>query len=537
MTHLKEISLLLCCMFFTLSCGSEPLADEDAGVKDGSQQQGADGDTDVDADGDADGDSDKDPCDPNPCTKDARTRCVVSTDGKSQICDCELGTMWDGKNCVTDPDPCNPNPCTEPHRSLCRQTGGETVCKCDLGYTLDDKDNCVAMGELEWVVMVFLNADNSLYTEGTADLKEMLATKVGKGLAVVVQYDGSKKDDSSQGFITVDGSTMYQNIGEINMGDWHELVKFVNWATDNFKAKHYLLDIWNHGSGWDLVIPPPTIHTRQRGDPAGASDYGEPGWRGVSSDETSGSIISVAKGDLESALKEITAHLGRKLDILAFDACLMQMWEVQYISEAYADYLLGSEETEPGPGYNYTLFLNGIIENPTWAAVDFCKHGVDAYKAASPQHSTQSCVDLSKTADLTAAIQDFASQVMTDMAGATTLGQTINAQCQSYSNPGNRDLYHLVQLVMAMPESTDAVKTKAQALMDVITGESVLNEEHQGRCNYTQTCDNSHGIAIFMPGVNNALSGANNIPLYRTGAGTRWSAETDWDDFVQAFTK
>jgi len=483
------------------------------------EDEGGDGDDEDDED-----DEDKEIenlCDPNPCKEGDLTRCVVQPDGKSYKCECELGFEEKDGTCVVDPDPCEPNPCVEPNRTQCRVLGEETLCKCDLGYALNDNDMCVQLGEVEWVVMVFLNADNNLNPQGTADIKEMLATVLPRDVVVTVQYDGLKDDDTQRAFITVDGSTVIERIGERDMGNPDEVVEFVKWSVDSFPARHYMLDIWNHGDGWSKK----KIVLDEEPEP----EWWEPAWKGVSADDHGG-VISIAGGGLESALVEAKEHIGRNLDILAFDACLMQMWEVNYVSAPYVDYMLASEETEPGSGYNYTLFLNGLIEDPYISPEGLCSHGADAYKEASSQHSTQSCINLAHTAELTAAMEALAAKVMSDMK-SVDLAPVINAT-QGFMGAGHKDLYHLAENLEAHQAATSGVKAAAQDLKDVLDNKSIVNSIAQGRCAMMSSCDNANGLAVYIP----ATIG-NQFNLYKNGAGANWSKETKWDEFIEFVAK
>ncbi len=58
----------------------------------------------------------------------------------------------------------------------------------------------------------------------------------------------------------------------------------------------------------------------------------------------------------------ILREAGR-VDVLVFDACLMQSAEIAYEMRGLADFVVGSEETSWGLGY--TGFIKGLTSNPT----------------------------------------------------------------------------------------------------------------------------------------------------------------------------
>ena len=73
--------------------------------------------------------------------------------------------------------------------------------------------------------------------------------------------------------------------------------------------------------------------------------------KNVCSDETDGDILY--NHEVSSAI----AAAGLHLNLIGFDACLMAMVENAYPLRNLADYMVGSEETEPGDGWPYDLVL------------------------------------------------------------------------------------------------------------------------------------------------------------------------------------
>ena len=37
----------------------------------------------------------------------------------------------------------------------------------------------------------------------------------------------------------------------VNTGDPKVLTEFIKWGINKYPAQHYLIDIWNHGGGWE----------------------------------------------------------------------------------------------------------------------------------------------------------------------------------------------------------------------------------------------------------------------------------------------
>ena len=57
--------------------------------------------------------------------------------------------------------------------------------------------------------------------------------------------------------------------------------------------------------------------------------------------------------EINKALKDS----GITYDFIGFDACLMATVETALVASNYADYMIASEETEPGVGWYYTDWL------------------------------------------------------------------------------------------------------------------------------------------------------------------------------------
>src|SRR5215467_7754233 len=107
----------------------------------------------------------------------------------------------------------------------------------------------------QWTIMVYLAGDNNLDSAGVADLQEMKTIGSTEQVAVVAQFDRSGAKQTTNRYALRKGSTLAEDLvtslGETNTGDPAVLRDFVTWAATTHPAQHYLLVIWNHGSGWD----------------------------------------------------------------------------------------------------------------------------------------------------------------------------------------------------------------------------------------------------------------------------------------------
>ena len=385
--------------------------------------------------------------------------------------------------------------------------GNESSIKEDINKieTLAPQVSKSAKVTKEWTIMVFLNAKNNLEPYGITDMNEMEMVGSNNKRNIVVEIGRMKGYDSSNGdwtgvrryYVTKDRdkskikSQLIADLGEVDMGDYKELINFAKWAKQNYPAKKYALVIWNHGGGWEKGFK--TAITK-----------------GVSYDEVSGNHINTPQ--LGLAMKEIG-----KIDVLDFDACLMQMAEVGYEIKDYVTYIVASEETEPGDGDTYNVFLSKLDSNPTMEPLDLAKAIVDAYAAnyqSTGDGSTKSVVRTEQFAGLLDAVNNFAYSI--SQAGDKTAVKNALSSVQSFYIQENKDLYHFAKLVYSNSSSSD-VKSKAQSLMDFIKSKLVAY-------NKTTTTDysNAYGIAIYIP---SSSIGNGYTDL-------QWSKYSNWDEFL-----
>ena len=232
-------------------------------------------------------------------------------------------------------------------------------------------------------IMIYMVGSNleSEYGAATSDLDEISSSLPNlNDINVVVYLGGSSyyynnyvdADENAILNLTKDGFEDDNTFNAKNMGESETLTYFINYTTKNYKTDDYALILWDHGGG-------PLI--------------------GYGLDEISNDILTL--NEIDEALSN-TMFNNDKLDFIGFDACLMASFEVANTLEKYANYLIASEETIPGDGWNYQ-FLEGLSSSDDYITIG--KKIIDSYfeyyeSKTNLYDLTMSLFDLSKLESL-----------------------------------------------------------------------------------------------------------------------------------------
>jgi len=120
---------------------------------------------------------------------------------------------------------------------------------------------------------------------------------------------------------------------------------------------------------------------------------------------------SMTLDEIAKAIKES----GCIFDLIGFDACLMATLEAAIALEPYADYMIASEEVEPGMGWNYTGWITALSKNTSILTIELGKRLIDDYikevRSKIPQsQATLSLVDLAELkGTIPTALAEFAT--------------------------------------------------------------------------------------------------------------------------------
>lgn len=339
-----------------------------------------------------------------------------------------------------------------------------------------------------WTYMVYIAGDNNLSQAAIGDINEMEQVGSSSQVNVVIQVDFSQHytpdvpSNTMRGKITQDNDTSTINSSmedmgsNVDMGLKATLTDFITWATTNYPANNYALVLWDHGAGWKL--------SRRTGGVV----------RGALQDETSGSFMTLP--DLASAVNESGVHL----DIINFDACLMAMYEVAYEFNGLTDYMVFSEEVEPGDGDPYDTILQDLVDNPNMtpsqlAAMITTKYR-EFYELSGRMKVTKSAVDMAKTAQLHNQISELAQLMNNNISSERPDIQSARDESINYEYPENRDLGDFLENYYNRTSNGD-ITNQITAIQTTLSEMVIKNEIFSPTANDAIT--GSDGLAIFLP--------------------------------------
>jgi hypothetical protein len=273
---------------------------------------------------------------------------------------------------------------------------------CLAGQSCSGASCAASSASTSWTVLIYMAADNTLEADALLNLEQLAQVGSTSQVKFVVQIDrGLVYTHASLGNISWtrggakrllvnNGSfTLLQELGPTDSGDETVFSDFIHWGVTNYPAQHTMLILWDHGGSW-------------------AGGFGV--------DDTSNDYLSIGK--LKSGLASGLAGTGvSKFDLLGFDACLMSSLEVLDELGGFANYYVGSEEEEPGAGWDYTGFVD-IASTPSIDPIQVGKDIVDAFVGQNAEATaTLAVIDITQLSLVRSALGHAISTLVPMMPG------------------------------------------------------------------------------------------------------------------------
>jgi hypothetical protein len=417
-------------------------------------------------------------------------------------------------------------------------------------------------GKARWTVLTYIAAHNNLQSMGDRTLDQIVGVGSTAEVAQAVLFDGP--NGAVRCIAGSPGKVRTQEqLSDFDSGDPRRLVETAQWAFGRCPAENYALVLWSHGSGW-MPHEIEAVAQEVRGaNPAVANESiersGMPGSRvlfrsslagmlkpksaaerAILFDDGSGHSLDTL--ELGRVLAEIRADIGRPIEFLGMDACLMANLEVAYQIRNAVRFMAASEELVPGHSWPYDVVYADLCSHPEMDGAELSRrvvaHYTDYYTAAPPAAGdvTKVAIDLSRIGLLAAAVDGLAGALGERMEAAAEIlwkaqRDALQLETSRKTRTPNKFDYHLWDVGSLAsglagqdnaPAEVMAAAVGVRAALRVGAG-PVLSEGHCG-----PWFDGIGGVSIYL--IPSGRHGVN--PFYGL---TELATATRWGGMLTAY--
>lgn len=389
----------------------------------------------------------------------------------------------------------------------------------------------------KWTVLVWIAGDNNLDEFGLKDIAEMKRVGSTDDVDVLAQFDRAGDTHTYRYHLQRDTeleADLVEDLGETNTGDPAVAADFFTWGIERCPSEKVMAVMWNHGSGLDEAdiygrAPSREIGHRIASSPLRRSLFATTvdtalRDRSIAFDDTSRDFLD--NKELRNVLERVKANTGRAIDVLGFDACLMNVIEIGYELRGLVGHIVGSEQTEPGDGWPYDKILEALAASPDASAAELSAAAVQAYLASykDSEGVTQSSFDLSRVETAAQAVDALAGALVDAMAtpeGAWEISKAIK-NVQRFELKDIADLGDFCNLLIA-GQPGSAVKQAAQAVSAAVLGEEGLVTA--SGCKGTEVA-RSTGATVYLPQIGDVTVAYDRLDF---------ATDTRWDAFLTSY--
>ncbi len=220
----------------------------------------------------------------------------------------------------------------------------------------------------------------------TANLKEILSVNLPDNVNFVIETGGAKLWKTTYGIsssklgryeVKNKKLVLKESLSKTNMGSSSTLQSFIEWGLNNYPSEKTGFIFWNHGGAM----------------------------QGVCCDENYNND-SLLNSEVKSAFSKAFANtnIATKLEWVGYDACLMAVQDIAEFNSNYFNYMIASQESEPGEGWDYDVWLSTLAKNVNISTEDLLKNVSDSY--------IKKCADLYKSSGYGSSYNDATMSVL-----------------------------------------------------------------------------------------------------------------------------
>ena len=338
-----------------------------------------------------------------------------------------------------------------------------------------------------WTVLMYLCGSDLESTparrgggQATNNLVELSKAKLGANVNFVVETGGAKAWQNDvvnprylSRYLIKDGKMALQDQqASASMAKESTFADFLSWGVSNFPADRYMVVIWDHGGGSITGVCQDDLYPY----------------------DNKGQADSLTLPEMRNAMQKA----GVKFDVVGFDTCLMATVETAQILSPYANYMVASEESEPGAGWDYKAWPSWLAAHPGTSGADLgtiiCQTYYDKCASYRQQGmATLSVIDLSKVGKVSQAFQDASDDIALATVEPTSL-RRLQQGAKSAERYGDSGFFsmNMVDLADLMTKTSAVVGSDAKAVIQAIN-EAIVYEVH-GRNRAS-----AKGLSVYYP--------------------------------------
>lgn len=345
-----------------------------------------------------------------------------------------------------------------------------------LTFVYINRKNIFYTKEGKRTIMIYMIGSDleSKYLAATKDINEIIDSSIDYDDINIIVYTGGAKrwhnenisNDRQMLFeINKSGLTKLEEFNNKSMLESDNLLYLLNYGYENYDTEYYDLILWDHGAG-----------------PIYGYGYDE---------YNKNDSMTISK--IKDALNRSYFMGEEKLELIGFDACLMSSIEVASSLSTYANYMVASQEFEPGSGWNYK-FLEEIDSKTS--SIDLGKYIIDYfedyYKNSDYEKGISlSLLKLNKINNVIKYTDELFKEVDDNLVLDYSSISKTRSNSKSYGRIANDNYYYdlvdLNDLLNKMPDKYEKnINELKTALNDLVI--------------YQKTdLENTNGVSIFFP--------------------------------------
>ena len=266
------------------------------------------------------------------------------------------------------------------------------------------------------------------------------------------------------------------------------LTRMIDYGATYAPSDKYDLLLWDHGGGYtgfgydELLKDYIEKHPNQQGLP-----------------ETGLSLKNIRDAIAGSDfIKD-----GNKFDLIGFDACQMGNYEVVTTLKDLTEYYVGSEENEPGTGWDFEAIMSAISADSSISTTKLGEEIVTSFMyRLYNREATLSVIEMGKVAELDSAVSSFADSLLAELEKADSayldilevVGRTPHfATKNGYNTSNYLDIKRFVTPFVSEDSSfSNELKSAAQNVLDKLASCVICNQ-------WQQEGVQNGGLSIYFP--------------------------------------